>query len=119
MWVESVKGFGRVESLEKTRLSFPTFLKQLFLSMLAQAIELTIQKLIGSGMNPRTENNPYLGFIFTSFQERATCVCHGNTARKAMQCGDKTLGKICGAIAADEKRHAKAYTTIMDELFRQ
>jgi hypothetical protein len=31
-------------------------------------IELTIQNLIGSGMDPKTENNPYLGFIYTSFQ---------------------------------------------------
>lgn len=39
-----------------------------------QAIEVTIQRLIGSGMDPKTENNPYLGFIYTSFQERATKV---------------------------------------------
>lgn len=38
------------------------------------AIEITIQNLIGSGMDPKTENNPYLGFIYTSFQERATKV---------------------------------------------
>lgn len=33
-----------------------------------QAVEVTIQNLIGSGMDPKTENNPYLGFIYTSFQ---------------------------------------------------
>ena len=38
------------------------------------AVEVTIQNLIGSGMDPKTENNPYLGFIYTSFQERATKV---------------------------------------------
>lgn len=37
-----------------------------------KAVERTIQNLIGSGMDPKTENNPYLGFIYTSFQERAT-----------------------------------------------
>jgi hypothetical protein len=37
-----------------------------------RAVEVTIQNLIGSGMDPKTENNPYLGFIYTSFQERAT-----------------------------------------------
>jgi len=31
-------------------------------------VEVTIQNLIGSGMDPKTENNPYLGFIYTSFQ---------------------------------------------------
>ena len=42
-----------------------------------RAVEVTIQNLIGSGMDPRTENNPYLGFIYTSFQERATKVRAG------------------------------------------
>ena len=39
-----------------------------------RSVEVTIQNLIGSGMDPKTENNPYLGFIYTSFQERATKV---------------------------------------------
>ena len=34
-------------------------------------VEVTIQNLIGSGMDPKTENNPYLGFTYTSFQVRA------------------------------------------------
>jgi hypothetical protein len=33
-----------------------------------KSVEVTIQNLIGSGMDPKTENNPYLGFIYTSFQ---------------------------------------------------
>ena len=37
-----------------------------------KAVEMTIQNLIAKGMNPGTENNPYLGFVYTSFQERAT-----------------------------------------------
>ena len=84
-----------------------------------RAVEVTIQNLIGSGMNPKTENNPYLGFVYTSFQERATKVSHGNTARLALEYGDDTLSKICGAIASDESRHEIAYTRIIDELFRQ
>lgn len=83
-----------------------------------RAVEVTIQNLIGSGMNPKTENNPYLGFIYTSFQERATKVSHGNTARQALEFGDDLLGKLCGAIASDESRHEVAYTRIVDELFR-
>ncbi len=39
-----------------------------------KAVEVTIQHLVGSGMDPKTENNPYLGFVYTSFQERATKV---------------------------------------------
>ncbi|KAL8051924.1 hypothetical protein ABFX02_06G179400 [Erythranthe guttata] len=80
-------------------------------------IEKTIQYLIGSGMDPRTENNPYLGFIYTSFQERATFVSHGNTARHAKTHGDSKLAQICGTIAADEKRHETAYTKIVEKLF--
>lgn len=68
-------------------------------------------------MDPKTDNNPYLGFIYTSFQERATKISHGNTAAHASQHGDKQLGKICAAIAGDEARHEKAYTKIVDELF--
>lgn len=82
-----------------------------------RAIEKTIQYLIGSGMDPQTENNPYLGFIYTSFQERATFVSHGNTARHAKQFGDLKLAQICGTIAADERRHENAYTKIVEKLF--
>ncbi|EFJ20424.1 hypothetical protein SELMODRAFT_108612 [Selaginella moellendorffii] len=71
-------------------------------------IEKTIQYLIGSGMDPQTENNPYLGFIYTFFQERATAISHGNTARHTT---------VCGLIAFDEKRHENAYTRIMEKLF--
>jgi acyl-[acyl-carrier-protein] desaturase len=84
-----------------------------------KAVEVTIQNLIGSGMDPKTDNNPYLGFIYTSFQERATKISHGNTARQAKEHGDATLGRICGAIASDESRHEQAYSRIVDELFRQ
>ncbi|GER43209.1 acyl-[acyl-carrier-protein] desaturase [Striga asiatica] len=80
-------------------------------------IEKTIQYLIGSGMDPRTENNPYLGFIYTSFQERATFISHGNTARLAKELGDLKLAQICGTIASDEKRHETAYTKIIEKLF--
>lgn len=82
-----------------------------------RAIEVTIQNLIGSGMDPKTENNPYLGFIYTSFQERATKISHGATARHALEHGDETLALICGSIAADEGRHEIGYSKIVDALF--
>ncbi|KAF2300356.1 hypothetical protein GH714_012338 [Hevea brasiliensis] len=67
--------------------------------------------------DPRTENSPYLGFIYTSFQERATFISHGNTARLAKEHGDIKLAQICGTIASDEKRHETAYTKIVEKLF--
>lgn len=84
-----------------------------------KAVEVTIQRLIGSGMDPKTENNPYLGFIYTSFQERATKVSHGNTANAAKEFGDTALADMCGHIAADESRHEIAYTRIVDKLFER
>ncbi|KAH7840691.1 hypothetical protein Vadar_020355 [Vaccinium darrowii] len=80
-------------------------------------IEKTIHYLIASGMDNQTENNPYLNYIYTSFQERATFISHGNTARLAKHHGDIKLAKICGMIAADEKRHETAYTKIVEKLF--
>ncbi|GFZ11264.1 plant stearoyl-acyl-carrier-protein desaturase family protein [Actinidia rufa] len=61
-------------------------------------IEKTIQYLIGSGMDPRTENSPYLGFIYTSFQER------------------ERPSFPMGTLPADEKRHETAYTKIVEKL---
>ncbi|KAH7839011.1 hypothetical protein Vadar_033691 [Vaccinium darrowii] len=80
-------------------------------------VEKTIQYLIGAGMDPQSENNPYLLYIYTSFQERATFISHGNSARLAKKHGDSKLAQICGTIAADEKRHETAYTKIIEKLF--
>ncbi|CAM6100002.1 unnamed protein product [Calypogeia fissa] len=82
-----------------------------------KAVEKTIQYLVGSGMDPQTENNPYLGFVYTSFQERATFISHGNTARHAKGYGDDKLATICGLIASDERRHENAYCKIVEKLF--
>lgn len=54
--------------------------------------------------------------MYTSFQERATFVSHGNTARLAKERGDPVLARICGTIAADEKRHENAYAKIVEKL---
>lgn len=67
--------------------------------------------------DPKTENNPYLGFLYTSFQERATAISHGNTARQAKDYGDKKLAVMSGLIASDEKRHERAYGAIVEKLF--
>ena len=66
--------------------------------------------------DPGTENNPYLGFVYTSFQERATFISHGNTARLAKEGGDPVLARMCRTIASDEKRHETAYARIVEKL---
>lgn len=82
-----------------------------------RAVESTIQRLIASGMDPKTENNPYLGFVYTSFQERATKVSHTNTAVDAKKYGDEVLSSMCRNIAADEARHEVGYGKIVEQLF--
>jgi acyl-[acyl-carrier-protein] desaturase len=79
-------------------------------------IEVTIQHLITNGFNPGAQKDPYRGFIYTSFQERATKVSHGNVARLARAEGDKNLSKICAQIAGDEGRHEKAYQLFCEEI---
>lgn len=74
-----------------------------------RAVEITTQRLLRNGFDPRTGNDPYCGLIYTSFQERATKIAHGNTARLANERGDPTLGKICALVTGDESRHEEAY----------
>ena len=52
-----------------------------------RAIEVTIQHLITSGFNPRARKDPYRGFLYTSFQERATRISHGNVGALAKKHG--------------------------------
>uniref|UniRef100_A0A0D9X5B0 Acyl-[acyl-carrier-protein] desaturase n=1 Tax=Leersia perrieri TaxID=77586 RepID=A0A0D9X5B0_9ORYZ len=72
-------------------------------------VERTVHRLIRSGMAMHAPASPYHGFIYVAFQERATSVAHGNTARHVRECGDVALARICGAIAADATVRALAY----------
>ena len=74
-----------------------------------RAVEITTQYLIRNGFDPKTSNDPYRGLIYTSFQERATKISHGNTAQLANESGDPTLGQICALVTGDESRHEEAY----------
>jgi acyl-[acyl-carrier-protein] desaturase len=80
-------------------------------------VERTVQYLIRNGFNPRTDNDPYMGFIYTSFQERATKISHRNVAILAVGAGEDRLQTICGLIAGDEARHEKAYTAFAGKIF--
>ena len=81
------------------------------------SIETTIHHLINNGFDPQTENDPYLGFVYTSFQERATKISHRNVGVLAKRAGEDHLHKICGMIAGDEARHEKAYKLFMSKIF--
>lgn len=84
-----------------------------------RSIEVSIQHLITSGFNPQAKKDPYRGFIYTSFQERATKISHGNVGRLARQYGEKSLSKICAQIAGDEGRHEKAYQMFTEEILKR
>ncbi|KAL9451166.1 hypothetical protein AB3S75_012839 [Citrus x aurantiifolia] len=113
-WATWVRAWSAEENRHSDLLN-----KYLYLSgrVDMKQIDRTIQYLIGSGMDHKLENNPYNGFIFASFQERATFISHGNTARLAKEHGDMKLAQICGIIASDEKRHEIAYVKIVEKLF--
>ena len=81
------------------------------------SIETTIHHLINNGFDPQTENDPYLGFVYTSFQERATKISHRNVGVLAKRAGEDHLHKICGMIAGDEARHERAYKLFMSKIF--
>jgi acyl-[acyl-carrier-protein] desaturase len=84
-----------------------------------RSIEVTIQHLITSGFNPQAQKDPYRGFVYTSFQERATKISHGNVGKLARTHGDKNLNKICAKIAGDEGRHELAYQRFSEEIIKR
>jgi len=83
-----------------------------------RSIEQSIMRLISSGFDPDTRSDPYRGFIYTSFQERATKISHGNVGKLAAAAGDGALARICARIAGDEARHEKAYQLFVQEVLR-
>ncbi|GAB3489602.1 acyl-ACP desaturase [Spirosoma knui] len=82
-----------------------------------RAMEVSTQYLIADGFDIGTGRDPYRNFVYTSFQELATNVSHRRTATLAKQAGCTQLSKICGVIASDEMRHAKAYKAFVQQIF--
>ncbi|RLM87363.1 acyl-[acyl-carrier-protein] desaturase 4, chloroplastic-like [Panicum miliaceum] len=80
-------------------------------------VERTVHHLLRGGMRTLEPSCPCHGFIYVAFQERATFVSHARTARRAALHGDACLAKLCGAVAADEKRHEAAYTRAVARCF--
>ncbi len=80
-------------------------------------MEISTQYLIADGFDIGTGTNPYKNFVYTSFQELATNISHRRTASLAKKHGNIQLSKICGVIAADELRHARAYKSFVSKIF--
>lgn len=80
-------------------------------------MEISTQHLIADGFDIQTGNDPYRNFVYTSFQELATNVSHRRVASLSKKTGNNLLAKICGQIAADEARHANAYSMFVKKIF--
>ena len=80
-------------------------------------MEISTQYLIADGFDIGTGHDPYRNFVYTSFQELATNISHRRVASLAKKDGDALLSKMCGVIASDEARHAKAYKDFMSKIF--
>jgi len=113
-WARWTRGWTAEENRHGELLN-----KYLYLSgrVNMRAVEITTHYLIKNGFDPKTANDPYKGLIYTSFQERATRISHGNVAKLAQRGGDATLGKICNLIAGEEARHEEAYKGFVKRFF--
>lgn len=80
-------------------------------------VEISMQYLIADGMDIGTSRDPYRNFVYTSFQELATNVSHRRVAKIAKQHNNKLVAKMCGHIASDELRHARAYKHFASKIF--
>jgi acyl-[acyl-carrier-protein] desaturase len=112
-WVQWVRSWTAEENRHGDLLN-----KYLYLSgrVNMRAMEVSTQYLIADGFDIGTGRDPYRNFIYTSFQELATNVSHRRTATLAKQFGNPHLSKICGVIASDEMRHAKAYKAFVSRI---
>jgi acyl-[acyl-carrier-protein] desaturase len=81
-----------------------------------RAVELTVHHLIANGFSPNHHDDPYNLLVYTSFQERATRMSHGNVGKIASRAGDPNLARLCGIIAGDEARHEAFYTRMMSRV---
>jgi acyl-[acyl-carrier-protein] desaturase len=114
-WGKWIRGWTAEENRHGDLLN-----KYLYLSgrVNMREMEASTQYLIADGFDIKTGSDPYRSFVYTSFQELATNLSHRRVGTIAKQQGDNFLAKICGLVAADEQRHAKAYMSFVDEIFK-
>jgi acyl-[acyl-carrier-protein] desaturase len=80
-------------------------------------MEVSTQYLIADGFDLQTAGDPYRSFVYTSFQELATNLSHGRVGALAKKADVADLSRICGIIAGDEMRHARAYQSFVSQIF--
>lgn len=113
-WAQWVRGWSAEENRHGDLLN-----KYLYLSgrVNMREMEISTQYLIADGFDLQTAGDPYRSFVYTSFQELATNMSHGRVAALAKQADNVELTKICGVVAGDEMRHARAYQSFVKKIF--
>jgi acyl-[acyl-carrier-protein] desaturase len=114
-WTRWIRGWTAEENRHGDLLN-----KYLYLSgrVDMKQMEISAHHLIADGFDIGTGTDPYRNFVYTSFQELATNISHRRTATLAKKHGNNQLSKICGVVAADEMRHAKAYMSFVTEILK-
>lgn len=114
-WVRWVRNWTAEENRHGDLLN-----KYLYLSgrVNMRQLEVSTQYLLADGFDIGTDQDPYRNFIYTSFQEIATNISHRRVASLAKKSGDALLSKMCGVIAGDEARHAKAYKDFIYQILQ-
>ena len=112
-WSKWVRGWTAEENRHGDLLN-----KYLYLSgrVDMKQVEISTQHLINDGFDIGTGRDPYKNFVYTSFQELATNVSHRRVATMVKKTGNTLLAKINGIIAADEARHANAYSDFVKRI---
>jgi acyl-[acyl-carrier-protein] desaturase len=112
-WMKWLRGWSAEENRHGDVLN-----RYLYLSgrINMKEFEASTQFLIADGFNNGAGSDPYRNFVYTSFQELATNISHRRVASIAKQQGSTILSKLCGLVAADEARHAKAYKTFVKRI---
>jgi acyl-[acyl-carrier-protein] desaturase len=127
-WLMDVEGVGQVErngwsrwvrawTAEENRHG-DLLSRYLYLSgrVNMRQMELSTQHLITDGFDIGTGRDPYRNFVYTSFQELATNYSHRRVGVLAKKYGNDLLARMCGVIASDEARHARAYIHFIKEI---
>lgn len=113
-WTQWVRGWTAEENRHGDLLN-----KYLYLCgrINMREMEISTQHLLNDGFDLGISMDPYRNFIYTSFQELATNISHRRVATLAKKAGNDLLAKMCGVVAADEARHAKAYKDFVKRIF--
>jgi acyl-[acyl-carrier-protein] desaturase len=84
-----------------------------------RSLEDTVQHLLRDGFDARAGHDPYRGLAYATYQEHATKRCWQQLGSVVGGAGATRLHRICGAVAADEARHERAYGSLLREVVRR